>query len=229
MKRKRFSLILVALVCCVGLLTCVKVPRENKIEFVYLALGASDATGVGALPLTEGYVYLIKDELDRHLPGVALLNLGVPGARINLIKEQVRLAVQVGTKADLATIWTGANDLIHGDGVAKFQEDLRFVLQNLREHVSKVIVVANLPDLTQLPRFRSNPDPAVNLERVRAFNRAIEEETRVAGASVVNLFVQPVRDDLVFDLDGFHPNDTGHREIARLFLEVVLPALGVKR
>ncbi len=225
----RFFLVLVVLVCWIGLFACVKVPREQQIEFVYLALGASDATGVGALPLTEGYVYLIKDELDRHLPGVALLNLGVPGARINLIKEQVRLAVQVGTKADLVTLWTGANDLIHGDGVAKFQEDLRFILQHLRERVSKVIIVANLPDLTQLPRFRSNPDPAVNLERVSAFNRAIEEEARAAGAPVVNLFAQPVRDDLVFDLDGFHPNDAGHREIARLFLKVVLPALGVKK
>lgn len=229
MKRTRFSFVLVVLVYCAGLLACVQVPREKKIEFVYLALGASDATGVGALPLTEGYVYLIKDELDRRLPGVALLNLGVPGARIDLIKEQVRLAVQVGTKADLVTLWTGANDLVHGDGVAKFQEDLRFILQNLRKHVSKVIAVANLPDLTQLPRFRSTPDPAVNRERVSAFNRAIEEEARAVGAPVVDLFAQPVRDDLVFDLDGFHPNDAGHREIARLFLEVILPAVGVNK
>ncbi len=228
MKRNRLPFVLVVLVCCVGVLACAQVPREKKIEFVYLALGASDATGVGALPLTEGYVYLIKDELDRRLSGVALLNLGVPGARIILIKEQVRLAVQVGTKADLVTLWTGANDLIHGDGATKFQEDLRFILQNLRNRASKV-VVANLPDLTQLPRFRSTPDPAVNLERVGAFNRAIEEEAHAVGASVVDLFAQPVRDDLVFDLDGFHPNDAGHREIARLFLTVILPALGAKK
>jgi lysophospholipase L1-like esterase len=229
MKRTRFPFVLVVLVYCAGLLACVQVPREKKIEFVYLALGASDTTGVGALPLTEGYVYLIKDELDRRLPGVALLNLGVPGARINLIKEQVRLAVQVGTKADLVTLWTGANDLVHGDGATTFQEDLRFVLQNLRNRVAKVIVVANLPDLTQLPRFRSTPDPAVNLERVSAFNRAIEEESRAVGAPIVDLFAQQVRDDLVFDLDGFHPNDAGHREIARVFLEVILPAVGVNK
>lgn len=229
MKRTRFPFVLVVLVYCAGLLACAQVPREKKIEFVYLALGASDATGVGALPLTEGYVYLIKDELDRRLPGVVLLNLGIPGARIDLIKEQVRLAVQVGTKADLVTLWTGANDLVHGDGVAKFQEDLRFILQNLRKHVSKVIVVANLPDVTQLPRFRSTPDPAVNRERISAFNRAIEEDARAVGAPVVDLFARPVRDDLVFDLDGFHPNDAGHREIARLFLEVILSAVGVKK
>jgi lysophospholipase L1-like esterase len=45
---------------------------------------------------------------------------------------------------------------------------------------------------------------------------------------VVNLFAQPVREDLVFDLDGFHPNDAGHREIARLFLEEIRLKLGLK-
>ena len=50
----------VSLSACAG-------PRDRPIEFVYLALGASDATGVGAVPLTEGYVYLIKRDLDRRI------------------------------------------------------------------------------------------------------------------------------------------------------------------
>ncbi len=201
---------------------------RGEIEFVYLALGASDAAGVGALPTTEGYVFLIKSELDRRLPGVALLNLGVPGARIDLIKEQVRLATRVGTKAHLVTLWTGGNDLVHGDDPKPFQEDLRFLLQTLTKDVSKIIVVANLPDLTKLPRFRRDPNPVVTPERVQAFNRAIEQEAREVGAPIVDLFAQPVREDLVFDLDGFHPNDAGHRELALLFLQEILPALGVK-
>jgi lysophospholipase L1-like esterase len=228
MKTKRLLAMVVIFATCLSVLACAKAPREKKIEFVYLALGASDATGVGALPLTEGYVFLIKAELDRRLPGVALLNLGIPGARIDLIKEQVRLATQVGTKANLVTLWTGGNDLVHGDDPKTFQEDLRFLLQNLRDKVSKVIVVANLPDITKLPRFRFNQTPTVTLERVRAFNRAIEQEARAADASLVDLFAQPVLEELVFDLDGFHPNDAGHRELARLFLKVILPALGVK-
>jgi acyl-CoA thioesterase-1 len=221
-------LLLLILVSCVSVLACAKAPKDKKIEFVYLALGASDATGVGASPLSEGYVFLIKRELDKRVPGVALVNLGVPGARIDLIKEQVRIATQVNTKANLVTLWTGTNDLVRGDDPKTFQEDLRFVLQNVRKSISKTIVVANLPDLTQLPRFRSDPSPVVTIGRVQAFNRAIEQEARTADASLVNLFAHPVRDDLVVDLDGFHPNDAGHREIARLFLQVILPKLGVK-
>ena len=228
MNTHRLAAMIIAIVACFSMLACAKGPRERKIEFVYLAFGASDAVGVGAFPTTEGYVFLIKAELERRMPGVALLNLGVPGARIDLIKEQVRLVTQVGTKANLVTLWTGGNDLVHGDDPKTFQEDLRFILQNLRD-VSKVVVIANLPDLTQLPRFRRDPTPLVTLARVRAFNRAIEEEARAAGALLVNLFAQPVRAELVFDIDGFHPNDAGHRELARLFLEVIQPALGAKQ
>lgn len=210
------------------MLSCSGLPKEKKIEFIYMALGASDATGVGATPLTEGYVYLIQGDLAQRIRGTFLINLGVPGARIDLIKEQVRVAQQLGTKANLITVWTGANDLVHGDDPRTFQEDLRFLLRTLRDSVSQTIVIANLPDLTQLPRFRTTPNPAVTLERVKAYNRAIQEEAVSVKASIVDLFSQPVRDDLVFDLDGFHPNDAGHRELGRLFLAVILPRLGLK-
>ena len=218
----RFMLV----VGCLALLSCSSAPKERKIEFIYMALGASDATGVGALPLTEGYVYLINRELQQHIPGTFLINLGVPGARIDLIKEQVRVAKQLGTKANVVTIWTGANDLVHGDDPRTFQEDLRSLLRMLRDSISDTIVIANLPDLTQLPRYRTTPNPTITVDRVKAYNRAIETEAASVKASLVDLFAQPVRDDLVFDLDGFHPNDAGHRELARLFLKVILPRLG---
>lgn len=209
-------------VCCLCLTGCGGT-KEKSIEFIYLALGASDATGVGALPLTEGYVYLIARELDRQMPGVFLVNLGVPGARIDLIKEQVRVAKQLGTKADLVTLWTGANDLVNGDDPKQFQERLRALLRMVKEAISRSIVVGNLPDLTQLPRFRTSPSPTVTTARIDAFNRVIAEETRSVGGSLVDLHASPVRDDLVFDVDGFHPNNAGHREIAKQFLQVILP------
>jgi lysophospholipase L1-like esterase len=210
--------------CCVCLAACGG-PKEKPIEFIYLALGASDAAGVGALPLTEGYVYLITRELDRQMPGVFLVNLGVPGARDDLIKEQVRVAKRLRTKADLVTLWTGANDVVNGDDPKQFQERLRILLGTVKEDISPTIVVANLPDLTQLPRFRTTPSPTVTAARIDAFNRAIAEETRSAGGSIVDLHASAVRDDLVFDVDGFHPNNAGHREIALQFLQLILPTV----
>jgi lysophospholipase L1-like esterase len=218
----------VAAILCASLSSCGGGPREKKIEFVYLALGASDATGVGATPLTEGYVFLVKRELDRRMPGVFVINLGVPGARIDLIREQVRVAKQLGTKANVVTIWTGANDLVHGDDPKIFRQDLRVILQILREDVSPNIVIGNLPDLTRLPRFQRSPDTRVTAARVNAYNEAIAEEARDVKASVVDLFAQPVREALILDADGFHPNDAGHREIARLFVQAIVTKLGVK-
>jgi acyl-CoA thioesterase I len=222
-----FAQFLILLVYCLSLASCTGT-RERPIQFVYLALGASDATGVGATPLTEGYVYLINRELDRRMPGVFLMNLGVPGARIDLIKEQVRVAQQLGTKAALITLWTGGNDVMNGDDPKRFQEDLRAVLSMISDDISDRIVVANLPDLTMLPRFRASPNPRVSPERIAAFNRAIAEEAKRVDAPLVDLFASPVRDDLVFDLDGFHPNNAGHRELANQFLRVILPTLNLR-
>ena len=56
MKTFPFITVAMAAILCVSLSSCGSGPREKKIEFVYLALGASDATGLGATPLTEGYV-----------------------------------------------------------------------------------------------------------------------------------------------------------------------------
>jgi len=216
--------VLRAALCCLCLAACGG-PKEKPIAFIYLALGASDATGVGALPLTEGYVYLITRELDREIAGVFLVNLGVPGARIDLIKEQVRVAKQLGTKANLVTLWTGANDVVNGDDPKQFQEQLRGLLTMVTQDIARTIVVANVPDLAQLPRFRMSPSPTVTPARIDAFNRAIAEETHSAGGTLVDLHATAVRDDLVFDLDGFHPNNAGHRQITGLFLQVIVPKI----
>src|SRR4030095_10445047 len=88
MRTRRPILMILILVGCVSVLACATVREDRKIAFVYRARGASGATGVGALPLTEGYVFLIKRELDKRVPGVALVNLGVPGARVDLIRQQ---------------------------------------------------------------------------------------------------------------------------------------------
>jgi len=58
MRKIHLCLMIAFTLCSFGMLSCSSGPKEKKIEFVYMALGASDATGVGALPLTEGYVYL---------------------------------------------------------------------------------------------------------------------------------------------------------------------------
>ena len=94
--------------------------------------------------------------------------------------------------------------------------------------MSTIVVIANLPDLTQPSAFRSTPDPAVTLERVKAFNRAIEVEAPYVNASVVNVFDEASADDFAFDGDGFHPTQAGHRRMANLFRKAILDRVGMR-
>jgi lysophospholipase L1-like esterase len=211
-----------ALLLSLLLSACHNVQQERKIEFLYLALGASDVIGVGAVPLTEGYVYLVNADLEYRIPGTFLLNLGVPLATVHSLSEQVRLAKHFHGEADLATAWVGANDLVHGADPSRFQSDLRQLLRRLQSSVSTIVVIANLPDLTQVAPFRATTHPAVTLERVKAFNRAIEVEAPYVSASIVNVFGESVPDDFAVDEDGFHPTKAGHRRMAVLFRKAVL-------
>ena len=191
----------------------------------YAALGASDVVGVGATPLTNGYVYLIEDSVEQESgEGVALENLGIPGAQIAQIKNIEVEILKRSAQPDLITLSTGANDLIAGDDVVSFEADLRAVVSELRAiSPSAVIAVSNLPDLTKLPKFQDNPDRDVTEARVRAYNAAIARQAAGSNALLVDLYSVPLQDSFVSDVDGFHPSDAGHQAIANAFMAVLRP------
>jgi lysophospholipase L1-like esterase len=206
---------------------CAGARPEQPDRLIYLAIGASDAAGVGAEPLTNGYVFQIADELDERIDEVFLAPLAIPGAGTAQLDAALAQLLATGVEPGLVTVWTGANDLIRGEDADDFEGELEDMFERLRERTDGVIVAANIPDLTQLPRFRDDPSEDVTRERIEAFNEAIAEQAADHDALVVDLYAQPVEDDLVSDEDGFHPNNEGHRRIAEEFLEVILPALGL--
>jgi lysophospholipase L1-like esterase len=206
---------------------CAGARPEQPDRLIYLAIGASDAAGVGAEPLTNGYVFQIADELDERIDQVFLAPLAIPGADTAQLEAALQRLLETEVEPGLVTLWTGANDVIRGGDVDDFEAALEEIFEHLRERTDGVIAVANIPDLTELPRFRENPDEDVTRERIEAFNEAIAEQAADHDALVVDLYSKPVEADLVSDDDGFHPNNEGHRRIAEEFLEVILPALGL--
>ena len=94
---------------------------------------------------------------------------------------------------DLVTIWTGANDVIRGEDVDDFEAALEDMFERLRERTDGVIVAANIPDLTELPRFRENPDEDVTRERIEAFNEAIAEQAADHDVLLVDLYARAGR------------------------------------
>ena len=197
----------------------------DEDEMVYVAVGASDAFGVGAVPITNGYVFEIRDSLEDEGRDIALANLGIPGANTDRIDRAVRIFRRTGVTADLVTVWVGANELIDSVTVEDFADDLQSLLNRLQGGMEAFVVMANLPDLTKLPRFEADPDPDVTAERVTGYNAVITAEAGERGIPLVDLFSEGIEDDLVSDFDGFHPNNDGHHRIAELFLAVILEEL----
>jgi lysophospholipase L1-like esterase len=207
---------------------CASAPPEPPERITYLALGASDAAGVGAVPITRGYVFRIADELDQRVDEAFLANVGVPGANTEQLDQALELFLSSEVEPDLVTVWTGANDVIQGRDADDFADELEAIFERLRDRTDGVVVVANIPDLTELPRFQDDPDDDVTQERIEEFNEAIAAQAENDDVLLVDLYSEPVEDDLVSDRDGFHPNNDGHRAIADRFLEVILPALGLE-
>ena len=69
-------------------------PANDLPAVHYVALGASDAFGIGANPITRGYVYRIKDGFEDRGRKVDLLNLGIPTADIPAIKKTAKAALK---------------------------------------------------------------------------------------------------------------------------------------
>lgn len=197
---------------------------EARGEIRYVALGASDAVGIGALPLTNGYVYRISEGLRADFAEMHFLNTGYPGGRARDIRRIAETALPRTSAPDLITLWTGGNDIIGGDHPQDFEEELARILETAAG-TGALVVVGNLPDMRMLPRFRAEPSPSVTLDRIEAFNAAIERQAAARGALVVDLFAERVEDELTSDIDGFHPSNDGHRHLAELFLAVIRPAL----
>jgi acyl-CoA thioesterase I len=192
----------------------------------YVALGASDAAGIGAFPLTDGYVFQIADRLAARGQPVALYNLGVPTATVDEIDAALELFLVGQQEVDLVTLWTGSNDIIQGLTVAEFAQNLKSMLRRLRIETNAFVVIANLVNLPRLPRFTAEPDPHVTPARVAAFNRVIVRQAQAFRIPVVNLFrrINPMG-NVTSDIDGFHPNNRGHRRLAGLFMQVIIPRL----
>src|SRR5919108_1092673 len=165
-----------SLLASVQLSGCAVAQRQGR-DVLYLAIGASDALGIGASPLRNGYVFRIRDELDQQTRGdVRLLNLGIPGASTRDLRQALQLALRKEVKPDLVTIWTGANDIINGQAPEDFERELSTILRELRGKSSAFVVIADIPDLTKSPRFRTRPSPVVTSNRIAAFNRVIEKQ-----------------------------------------------------
>lgn len=189
----------------------------------YVALGASDAVGVGTNnPATQGYVPQLEQKLpkDSHL-----INLGVSGIHLHEALSE-ELPVALTTNPRLITIWLVVNDFIAKVPYTSYMQDLNTLLTRLRSGTHARIVMANIPDLTRLPLFSrfNKQQKAATLTAIEHWNASIASIARRYNVSIVDLMTQAsllTSHPEYISGDGFHPSAAGYAQLANLFWEAI--------
>lgn len=190
-------------------------------KFTYVAIGASDTFGLGTDdPYTQSWASDLAVKLGHRF---RLVNLGIPGA---LMHNSLGLELPVALDAhpDLITIWLGVNDIADNVPVSSYARDLDRLLSRLQAGMPHArIALANIPDITLLPHFRSY-DPQVLHIRIRDYNAAIANNVERHHIIPVDLSAY---NDVIknhpeyISRDGFHPNDLGYLQLAEVFYQTL--------
>ncbi|TME78349.1 MAG: hypothetical protein E6I47_12695 [Chloroflexi bacterium] len=204
-------------------------------RLVYAAIGASETFGIGAGDPRQAWPRVFSDDV---LPRSAVLhNFGIPGATTaQALHDEVPAALAV--HPTVVTVWLNVNDLINGVAAQDYEAQLRQVLRALRRGGQARVLVANTPDLAQLPAYRAclpnapmagptclipaglMPTPQAVAAAVAGYNAAISDAAEKEGATLVDLNLndgQIAQHPEWISADGFHPSSQGYAVIAKQF------------
>jgi acyl-CoA thioesterase-1 len=197
----------------------------HAASVVYVALGASDAVGVGAEdPNTQGYV----PRLIARLPADAYaLNLGVSGYKVH-DALQTKLPTALNVHPTLVTVWLAANDFRGCTPLSQYTADLNALLDQLRSGTKAQVFVANLPDMSLLPAMRPGSQllgachqtqTTLQLRaETQTWNDAIAQSVTGHGDDLIDLYRAELASHPEYiSGDGFHPTAQGYLRLADLF------------
>jgi lysophospholipase L1-like esterase len=204
------------------------VPNSSQRSFTYVAIGASDAFGVGTYdPDRDNWPTVLASLLG---PEAHLVNLGIPGETVAEAR-QTELPVALDAHPALVTVWLGVNDIVQSVPVETYEQQLEALLLALHQHTSARVFVGNIPDLSLLPFFAGQDQAALH-EIVVRWNAAIARAVTASGASLVDLYATwnelASHPEYIAD-DGFHPSTVGAQRLAQVFQSFIAPSLPALR
>ena len=224
-------LLLVAAACARSRPEVLPPPEETGPPPVYVAVGASETTGVGSdQPLRDAWPRIVhRTALP---PGSVFVNMGIPGATVaQALAEEVDQAL--AARPNLVTVWLNVNDMNRGVGVAEYERQLDTLVGRLRGGGAIRVLVANTPPLDTLPAYETGrvldavPTPEDVQALVASYNEAIARVVQRQGAFLVDLHAVGMAaraagtEARMVSRDGFHPSNAGHAAVAAAFADVV--------
>jgi acyl-CoA thioesterase-1 len=206
-------------------------PADTGPAPVYVAVGASETTGVGSdQPLRDGWPRVLHR--NAMPPGSIFVNMGIPGATVaQALAEEATQAL--AARPNLVTVWLNVNDMAKGVSPADYEGQLDSLVKSLRRGGAVRVLVANTPPLDKLPAYQSGrlfgavPPPEVVQQLVTDYNAAIARVVQKEGALLVDLYAAGMAaraagtEAGMVSRDGLHPNTAGHAAIADVFGQVL--------
>jgi lysophospholipase L1-like esterase len=183
----------------------------------YVAIGASDAVGIGAADPVRGSW---PARLATRLPaGSAYVNLGVSGS-LAIQARTEQLPGAIAQRPTLVTVWLAVNDLNATIAPASYRESLAAIVDPLVARTEATIFVGNVPDLRPVPAYAA-VDKLMLAAQITAYNEVIAAVAARDPARVVVVDLHTGSAELVSNAtvarDGFHPSDAGYLLIADRF------------
>lgn len=195
----------------------------------YVALGASDAVGVGASdPNHTAYIPILISRLPQ---GASALNLGISGETLHgaLTSE---LPQAIAAQPTLVTVWLVGNDFKNCVPLPQYVTDLNTLLTQLQTKTHARVFVANAPDFSALPAIQqaaaigSFCGVSATVSAIRAltvkWNIAIATSVAAHHDTLVDLYSADISahpGDI--SSDGFHPSDAGYLALANAFWSAI--------
>jgi lysophospholipase L1-like esterase len=203
-------------------------PWEFGNNTRYMALGDSLVAGYGAVPATQGYVYLLyKEGVFDTTTNTLLSNAGVPGVTSRqVLDHQVPQAIEA-FRPTVITLTVGGNDLLRilqgadaGQVLSEFQTNFTLILQNLRTALPNArIVVSNLYSIPQI----DGADQVVPI-----FNQIVAGVASAYNVPVADVYSAFLGREglLLIERPGaaayeVHPTNAGYRVMAQAFEAVI--------
>ncbi len=221
--KKMFVMVVALVVSILPFTAQAELPWQLDGHTRYMALGDSIAAGYGAIPATQGYVYLLYQEgAFDTVPNTLFCNAAVPGATSKDVLDYQISQVAL-FHPNVITLTVGGNDLLAIMVGADPAQVLNTFALNFQQILYKLRTT--LPDARiYVSNQYSVPEIAGSDQIVPVYNNIVSQIAQAFGVTVVDVYsafdgrkglLLVERHDAA--PDQVHPTNAGYRVIADAF------------